>query len=122
MLARSGGVAEARVAVNQCLELDSRSEQGRYLSAQLDRRENKLAEAEKQFREMIASGLRQPYINYSCHYELAQILDRTGRFDEAMAELAEAKKLARKTVNVEAELKMFDSWHGGRRPEGKGAA
>jgi len=105
-------VTEARVAVNKCLELDARSEQGRYLSAQLDRRENKLIEAEKQFRELIASGLRQPYINYSCHYELAQILDRTGRFDEAMAKLAEAKKLARKTVNVEAELKMFDSWHG----------
>jgi len=112
LLARTSSVGEARSVVNKCLELDPRNEQGRYLSAQLDRRDNKLDEAERQFRELIASGLQQPYINYSCHYELAQILDRTGRFDEAMAELAEAKRLARQTVNVEAELKMFDTWHG----------
>ncbi len=111
ILARTGSVEEARPVVNQCLELDAACEQARYMAAQLDRRENDLAGAEKQFRAMIASGLRQPYINYSCHYELAHILDRTGRFEEAMAELAEAKRLAKKTVNAAAELKMFDSWH-----------
>ncbi|HTB63300.1 MAG TPA: sulfotransferase, partial [Opitutales bacterium] len=113
ILARTSSVEAARPVVNRCLELDPGCEQGRYLSAQLDRRENSLEDAERQFRDMIASGLRQPYIHYSSHYELAQILDRTGRFDEAMAELAEAKRLARQTVNVEAELKMFDSWHEG---------
>ena len=113
LLARTSSVADARLAVNQCLDIDASNEQARYLSAQLDRREGKLEDAEKQFRAMIAGGLRQPYINYSCHYELAHILDRTGRFEEAMAELTEAKRLASLTVDVAAELKVFDSWHAG---------
>lgn len=106
-LGRAHGVDEARVAVNKCLELDARNELARYLSAYLDRRENKLAQAEQQFRDLIASAPRHPYVSHSCHYDLANILDRTGRFDEAMAQLKEGQRLARQNFKLGAEAKTF---------------
>src|ERR1700722_10534550 len=57
VLTRTNSVEEARPAVSRCLELDPRSELARSLSAHLDRRENKLAEAEQQFRKLLAAGL-----------------------------------------------------------------
>jgi len=111
LLARTGSIGEARAAVSRCLELDSRGEQARYLAGHLDRRENNLPDAERQFRDLLASNLKDPYVQYSCHSELAHIFDRMGRFDDAMAQLAEAKKLAQQTVNQEAERKRIDAWH-----------
>jgi tetratricopeptide (TPR) repeat protein len=111
ILARTNSVDEVRAVVNRCLELDSRNEQALYLSAQLNRRENKLADAERQFRDLIASAPRHPLVRYSCHFELAQILDRTERFDEAMTQLAEGKRLAPQAVNAEAKRKTFEEWH-----------
>jgi Flp pilus assembly protein TadD len=111
-LARTGGVDQARAAVNQCLALAPREEQARYLSAHLDCRENKLAAAESQLRALIAEVPRRPQVCYSCHAELAHILDRTGRFDEAMNQLAEGKQLVRPTAAEEAARKRIDAWHG----------
>ena len=91
-LTRTNSVEEARPAVNRCLELAAQDERARFLSAQLDRRENKLAEAEQKFRELLAAGLKQPQVRYSCYSELAHILDKTGRFDEAMRQLDEGKR------------------------------
>src|SRR5665213_3241653 len=110
-LARISSVSDARAAVNKCLEIDSRNELARFLSAQLDRRDNKLADAERQLRDLIDSGVRHPHVRYSCHYELAHILDRTERFDEALAQLAEGKKLSRQAANADADVKQFDAWH-----------
>ena len=111
LLARTNSVDEARTTVKRCLELDPRDEQARYLSAHLDRRESNLADAERQFRDLIASVSRHPYVNYACHSELAQILDRTERFEEAMAQLEEGKKLVRQTSGAKGEHKTFDEWH-----------
>jgi tetratricopeptide (TPR) repeat protein len=107
-LARTNSVEEARAAVNKCLELDPRNEPALYLSAHLLRREDKLADAERQFRGMLASGLRDPQVRYFCHLELARILDRTECFDEAMAELAEAKRIAAQTIDLAGAVKTFD--------------
>ncbi len=107
-LARTNSIDEARAAVNKCLELDSRSEPARFLSAQLDRRENKIAEAEQQFRDLIASPPQDPQVLYLCHFELAQILDRTERFDEAMAQLGKAKQLVMQSTDLNAAGKAFD--------------
>jgi tetratricopeptide (TPR) repeat protein len=106
-LARTGAVAEARAAVNKCLALDPRSEQARFLSAQLDRRESKLPEAEGQFRELIAHG-RDRQVVWFAQFELARLLDRTERFDEAMAILQEAKEQALQTTDVRRAQKTFD--------------
>jgi hypothetical protein len=105
-LARTAGVEEARSAVRRCLELDPADEEARYLSAHLDRRENKLEEAERQFRALLASNLKKPQVRYSCHADLAYILDRTERFHEAMAVLEEGKRFARETaLDLTAEQK-----------------
>jgi hypothetical protein len=46
---------------------------------------------------------------YACRYELAQILDQTGRFDEAMRALMDAKALVRKLANIEEVSAAFDA-------------
>jgi tetratricopeptide (TPR) repeat protein len=74
----------------------------------LDRRENKMEEAERGLRDLIASGPRHPYVVYASRYELAEVLNRAERFDEAMDVLAEAKKLVRCVGNVDAMLKEYD--------------
>jgi tetratricopeptide (TPR) repeat protein len=107
-LSRTNSVDEAREAVERCLKLDPRSEAARYLSAHLCRREDKLVEAEQQFRDMLACGLQDWQVRYFCHLELARIFDRTERFDEAMAELAEAKRLAAQSINIAEAEKTFD--------------
>ncbi len=109
-LAEISSVKEARVPMKRCLELDSANEEVRALSAQLDRRENKLAEAEKQLRDMLTAGVEDPATRCNCHFELAQILDRTKRYDEAMAALTEAKNLARQSLNAESEMQALAKW------------
>jgi Flp pilus assembly protein TadD len=103
-LARTGGGDEAREAVNKTLALDSRNEPARYLAAHLDRRENKLVQAEQQLRDLLAAAQRDPQLVIFSHFELAHILDRQERFDEAMAELAEAKKVAATTFDTVASM------------------
>ena len=110
-LSEIGGAAPARKAVKSALKLDAKNEQARFLLAQLNRRENKLEDAEKQLRELLAGGVKDVQLRSSCHFELAQILDRKGSFDEAMAALNEGKTIVRRTVNVEAELAGLDQWH-----------
>src|SRR5579864_5728226 len=92
---------ESRACVNKCLAINPTDEQARYFGALLDRRENKLADAERGLRDLIASEPKHPYVCYACRYELAQILDQTDRFDEAMRTLAEAKALVRKLADIE---------------------
>ncbi len=111
LLARTNSVDDARPVVNRCLEINARDEQARYLAAHLDRRENKFADAEKQFRELLAFGPRLPHVRYACHSELANILDRTERFDEAIAVLEQGKQLARQSFNLKAERKAFYERH-----------
>jgi tetratricopeptide (TPR) repeat protein len=108
LLEQNHRFAEAREAVASCLTIDPRDDQARYFAALLDRRENKLPEAERGLRDLIASGPRHPYVQYASRYELAEVLDRTERFDEAMSTLAEAKQLVRALGNADAMLKEYD--------------
>lgn len=110
-LIQTGANHQARLPVARSLELDPRNELARLLSAQLDHRENKLAEAENQLRDMLAAGVKDATVRYCCHYELANLLDRTDRFDEAMAQVAEAKNLARQAVDVQTESRAFVDLH-----------
>lgn len=109
--ARTSGLDDARATVNNCLKLDPGSEQARFLSAHLDRRENRLEAAERQFRSMLVSPPRHPHLRYSCYCELARISDRAERFEEAMAWLEEGKKLARQDSKFEENRKGFHGWH-----------
>jgi tetratricopeptide (TPR) repeat protein len=100
--------AEAREAIEDCLRIDPRDDQARYFAAVLDRRENNIESAERRLRDLIASGPRHQYVQYASRYELAETLNRTERFDEAMETLGEAKRLARALGDTDAMLKEYD--------------
>ncbi len=85
----------ARAKVEECLAIDPHDEQARYLSALLDFRTDKLAEAERTLCELLAREPGHEYVRYAARHVLAEVLDRTGRFDEAMRHLMEAKKIMR---------------------------
>src|SRR5277367_3009919 len=99
ILVRTCSVADARPTVNQCLELSSGDVQARCLSARLDRRENKITEAEQCLREILGAQPRLPEVRYSIHAELAHIMDQTGRHGEAIVLLEEGKNALRQAVN-----------------------
>jgi len=98
----------ARLAVSECLAIDPRDDQARYFSAVIDRRENKLEKAERGLRDLIISEPKHPYVRYACRYELAQVLDRTDRFDEAMALLCEAKQIVRALTDTDLLIAGYD--------------
>jgi tetratricopeptide (TPR) repeat protein len=108
LLEKAHCLDQARAAVAECLAIDPQDEQARYFSALLDRREGKMQEAESQLRDLIASGLQHPYVRYAARYELAQVLDRTERFDEAMRLLAEAKAIVRGLADTGLLMRSYD--------------
>ena len=108
LLERMHCLPEARQAVEECLVIDPQDDQARYFRALLDRREGKLEEAERGLRDLIASDPRHPYVRYAARYELAQVLDRTERFDEAMVELAAAKEIVRGLTDVSLLMRGYD--------------
>ncbi|HEX4121830.1 MAG TPA: tetratricopeptide repeat protein, partial [Verrucomicrobiae bacterium] len=85
----------AREHIASCLAIDPGDDQARYFEALLDRRQNKVEDAERRLRDLISSEPQHQYVQYASRYELAEVLNRTERFDEAMQMLAEAKKLVR---------------------------
>jgi tetratricopeptide (TPR) repeat protein len=101
--------AESRAAVASCLAIDPRDDQARYYEAFLDRRENKLEDAERRLRDLIASHPQHQYVQYACRYELAEVLDRTERPDEAMKMLLEAKGLVRRLANIDIMYREYDA-------------
>jgi tetratricopeptide (TPR) repeat protein len=98
----------ARAAIEECLAIDPHDDQARYFSAVLDRRENKQGQAESRLRDLIASAPGHPYVRYACRFELAQVLDRTERFDEAMRLLVEAKQIVKSLTDIEALRRSYD--------------
>ncbi len=112
---KSHRLEEARAAVEECLAIDPKDDQARYFSAVLDRREGQLEGAEGRLRALIASEPRHPYVRYACRYELAQILDRDGRCDEAMGLLVEAKQIVRGLTATEVLLRGYDQGAGSAR-------
>jgi tetratricopeptide (TPR) repeat protein len=105
---RNHQFAEARDAVESCLKIDPKDDQARYFLAFLDRRENKIEDAERRLRDLIASAPQHQFVQYASRYELAEILNRTERYDEAMQTLNEAKRLVRGVANVGAMLAEYD--------------
>jgi tetratricopeptide (TPR) repeat protein len=108
LLEKAHRVDEARLAVAECLAIDPQDDQARYFSALLDRREGKLQEAETRLRDLIASEPKHPFVRYAARYELAQVLDRTDRFDEAMRLLTEAKTIVRDLTDTGLLMRSYD--------------
>jgi tetratricopeptide (TPR) repeat protein len=108
LLEKAHCLDQARAAVAECLAIDPQDDQARYFSALLDRREGKLEEAERRLRDLIATDPRHPYVRYAARYELAQVLDRTERFDEAMAWLKEAKEIVLALADTGLLMRGYD--------------
>jgi tetratricopeptide (TPR) repeat protein len=113
LLERQHRLVEAREAVAECLAIDSHDDQARYFSAVLDRRENHYELAEQKLRDLIASDPKHPFVRYACRYELAQILDRTDRIDEAIEMLRAAKQIVRALTDTERLVSSYD--HGAEK-------
>jgi len=99
---------DARQAAEACLVINPKDEQARYVSALLDRRINKLELAELNLRDLIASKPKHEYVRYAARYELAQILDQTNRFDEAIECLSEGKEIVRGLADPSMLLRQYD--------------
>jgi tetratricopeptide (TPR) repeat protein len=108
LLEKNHFLGEARAAVQECLAIDAKDDQARYFSALLDRREGHITEAECGLRDLIASDPRHPFVRYAARYELAQVLDRTDRFDEAMTLLKEAKEMVLALADAKLLMRGYD--------------
>ncbi len=108
LLEKSHCLDQARAAVAECLAIEPLDDQARYFSALLDRREGKLQEAENHLRDLIASEPKHPFVRYAARYELAQVMDRTDRFDEAMSLLVAAKDIVRALADTGLLMRSYD--------------
>src|ERR1700722_10351536 len=100
--------AESRAAIASCLAIDPKDDQARYYEAFVDRRENKLEAAERRLRDLIASNPQHQYVQSASRYELAEVLNRTERFDEGMKTLLEAKNILRRIASIGPMLREYD--------------
>jgi len=107
-LEKNHRLEEARAAIHECLAIDPKDDQARYFNAVLDRREGHLQEAERGLRDLLASDPRHPFVRYAARYELAQVLDRTDRFDEAMVLLREAKEIVLALTDAKLLMRSYD--------------
>lgn len=101
-------VDEAREAVERCLKIDPNDDQARYLDAFLNVRSNQLSKAESQLRDLISSNPAHEYVRYAARYKLAEVLDRTQRFDEAIQRLKEAKEMVASLADPAVLAKQYD--------------
>jgi tetratricopeptide (TPR) repeat protein len=108
LLEQNHKLDQAREAIAECLAIDPRDDQARYFSAVVDRREGKHETAERSLRDLLNSDPKHPFVRYACRYELAQVLDRTDRFDEAMRFLAEAKLIVRGLTDTDLLIRGYD--------------
>ncbi|HWY30044.1 MAG TPA: sulfotransferase [Candidatus Acidoferrum sp.] len=95
----------AREVIQECFRIARKDDQVRYFSAFLYFREDKLDVAETELRDLIASNPRHEFVWYASRYILAEILDKTGRYDEAMRYLIEAKNYVR---NLPFTIKLIE--------------
>lgn len=84
-------VDEASKLLDRALQLDANCALARLTRARLDRNAGHLEEAEQILRPILATA-DEP-VRIRGYYELGAILDRQGRYDEAMAAFLEAKAI-----------------------------
>jgi len=86
-------VPDAAGLIERALQLDPASATARLARARLERQAGRLEEAEKLLRTIPTQADRDTRAR--SYYELGAILDRQGRYDEAMSAFLEAKALLR---------------------------
>jgi tetratricopeptide (TPR) repeat protein len=99
---RKRRVEEASRLVDRALQLNGACAPALLVRARLDRQAGRLEAAERLLRSIVANADR--VIRIRSWYELGGILDRQGRYDEAMAAFLEAKSVARLDAPPHAAL------------------
>ena len=120
LLERGHQFGRARDVLDECMHLDANDHQVQYLMALLDSREGKLDSAEIRLRQILSSGPRHEYVQYASRYLLADVLDQTERFDEAMRHLSEAKQLVAQLADTNALAQQYNSEAAGCAFQAKG--
>jgi Flp pilus assembly protein TadD len=82
---------EAAELVNRALKLEPHCAVARLARARFDKQAGRFADAEKAIQSVLSANNRDTRIRG--YYELGMILDRAGRYDDAMAAFHEAKSL-----------------------------
>lgn len=86
---------EAEELLERASRADPRSARARVVQARLWRLNGKFSEAGQLLRALLAEKNTDPSSRIRAQYELAAVLDRLGKFDEAMSALLEAKAAQR---------------------------
>jgi tetratricopeptide (TPR) repeat protein len=84
---------EAAALVTQALTMDPACAAARLVRARLDRLAGQLETAERELRGLLAKPIADLWTHAQSWYELAAILDRQEKYDEAMTAFLEAKAL-----------------------------
>ncbi len=108
LLEQGHQLAEATSVIEECLRQHPGDEQARYFRAVIERREGQLESAENRLRDLLKTEPRHPFVRYAARYELAQILDRTARFEEAMTTLLAAKQIVAGLTDTALLLQRYD--------------
>jgi len=90
---RQNRLDDASIMVERALKIDSKNALANLVHAQLHRRAGRLEEAEKALKKFLAAPSDDKDGLPRCWYELGNILDRMGRYDDAMAAFLAAKAL-----------------------------
>lgn len=88
VLERLNQVEEAESVARRALELDPTATDPHFLLARLDKRAGRFVEASRTLKWLLSKPLRED-LETDAWFDLGQILDRTGEFDEAFAAFVE---------------------------------
>ena len=108
---------EAADLVAKALHLQPAHPAALLARARLDRLAGNLEPAEQQLRSLLGRAIQDPWIHAQAWYELATVLDRQEKFDDAMAALLAAKSLLKphappylaESQKMRARLKAIES-------------
>jgi tetratricopeptide (TPR) repeat protein len=90
---RRSRMDEAADMIVQALHRDGNCATARLVSARFDRLAGRLEDAERRLRVVLSKTETVEWTRARVWYELGAVLDKQGRYDEAMTALGEAKKL-----------------------------
>jgi len=92
---RQARLDEATELVERALRIDADNPVPRLVRSRLDRLAGRLTEAEGRLRLLLEARPSDIWVRARVYYELGEVLDRSARYDEAMAAFVEAKNLVR---------------------------
>jgi tetratricopeptide (TPR) repeat protein len=99
---------EAGELVERALKLDPACPEARLVQARLERLAGRLETAEQYARALVNQPIAVPWTQVQAWYELATILDREEKFDDAMTAFLEAKALMRpEAANLLPQLQGY---------------